>query len=210
MSEPIDSLPRPPIPPLVAALQILGFAGSSHLLHQAVARLPGYPTSDLANTTTLFTSATPQDLADALVLFALVPALLEELLFRGLLFAILVRLRGPAFAVGISALLFGIAHLDPHHGAVAALLGVQLGLLRLLYGLPFAITAHLLNNVLALSATFPGGEEGHGLPAFEAGAVSLTIAFLLSGSAWATLVQRLRSSPDFARGSGSGLQTPRE
>jgi len=207
MSEPTDTPRRPPTTPLIAVLQVLGFAGTSHLLHLAVAFLPSYATSELAETGTLFTSDGPQEFVEALVLFALVPALLEELIFRGVLFEIFWRLRGPGFAIALSALLFGIIHSDPHHALVAAMLGLQLGLLRFLHGLPLAIAAHLLNNALALGATYLAEAEGHSLPPFEAGAFSLTLALVLSGSAWAALVNRLRSSPSFALGSRSCLQT---
>ena len=212
MSEPIDNPPpRRPMRFLAGALQVLGFAGTSHLLHQAVSLFPSYATSDLADlakAAPLFTSAGPQEVAEVVVLFALLPALLEELLFRGVLFAIFERLRGPTFAIGASALLFGIAHLDLHHGFVAALLGIQLGLLRHLHGLRLAIVAHFLNNTLALGATFLAEAEGHGLPAFESGPGSLILALLLSGSAWAALVHRQRSFLVSDRRSGTDLQTP--
>jgi len=211
MSEPIDNPPRPPMRFLAGALQVLGFAGTSHLLHLAISLFPSYARSDLADlakAAPLFTSAGPQELAEVVVLYALLPALLEELLFRGVLFAILERLRGPVFAIGASALLFGIAHLDLHHGTVAALLGIQLGLLRHLHGLRLAILAHFLNNTLALGVTFLAESEAHGLPAFESGPGSLILALLLSGSAWAALVHRGRSRSAFDRRSRTDLQAP--
>jgi len=204
MSQSIQNPPRPPMRFLLAALQVLGFAGTSHLLHRAVSLFP----SELAETIPLFPSAGPQEVAEALVWFAFMPALLEELLFRGVLFAIFERLRGPLFAIGASALLFGIAHLDPTHGAVATLLGLQLGLLRHLHGLGLAIVAHFLNNSLVLGVTFLAEVQGHGLPPFESGPGSLTLALLLSGSAWAALVHRLRRTPPPSRGARTDLQTP--
>ncbi|MBJ22943.1 MAG: CPBP family intramembrane metalloprotease [bacterium] len=206
MRRPIDSPARPHTTPLLAALQLFGFAGSSHLLDQTVSLLPSYETSELARTSTLFHSAHPQEFALQLVRFALVPALVEEIIFRGVLFAIFLRLRGPGFAIILSALLFGVIHQDPHHIAIAALLGLQLGLLRHLHGLPLAIAAHLLNNMLALGTTFLDEAEGHGLPPFDAGAVSLTISFLISGCAWAALAHRLRSSSPIAERSRTDLQ----
>lgn len=209
MSEPTLHARPTPTRLLLAALQIVGFAGASHLLHHMIALFPSYETSDLASSPALFVGAGPRELAEALLLFALVPALLEELLFRGVLFAIFQHLRGPRFAIGASALLFGLAHLDPHHVVVAALLGVQLGLLRHFGGLVLAIAAHLLNNVLALGATFLVEAEGHGLPPFEAGAISLTLALLVTGGAWADLTHRMRSAPALDRESRTDLQTLR-
>ena len=191
-----------------AILQILGFAGTSHLLHHAVALLPRYAESKLAESATLFSGSDPQALLEALFWFALIPALLEELLFRGVLFAILERLRGACFAITVSALLFGIAHLDPHHAAIATVLGLQLGLLRYFFGLRLAIAAHLLNNALALFATYLSQTSGHGLPPFQAGVLSLSLALLVAGSAWAVLMQRIRSIRGFASGDRTDLQTP--
>ena len=160
----------------------------------------------------LFTGAGPPELAEALVLFAIVPALLEELIFRGVLFAFFERLRGPIFAICLCALLFGIVHLDPHHALVAALLGLQLGLLRHLHGLPVAIAAHLVNNTLALSASFLARVEGGPLPSLEAGSASIILALILSGSACASLMHSMRSfwpcSPPPSRESGTDLQPP--
>jgi membrane protease YdiL (CAAX protease family) len=210
MNEPTHSRPPTRATPFQATLQIIGFAGASHVLHHAIALFPLYQTSGLAESAPLFTDGDPQALGKALLMFALVPALLEELLFRGVLFAVFERLRGPGFAIAASALLFGLAHFDAHHTIVATLLGLQLGLLRHLFGLPLAICAHLLNNVLALSATYLSQTNAHDLPPFEAGAASLSFALATAGSAWAVLVHRLRSSRSRALASGTGLQTPGE
>ena len=64
------------------------------------------------------------------VLFALTPAICEELLFRGLLFAGLRKL-GPTAAVVVSALLFGLAHGSVYRLLPTAFLGVIIGLTRL-------------------------------------------------------------------------------
>jgi membrane protease YdiL (CAAX protease family) len=71
-----------------------------------------------------------------LVRIVLVPVALvlgplgEEWLFRGSLFAILRRRRGPAVAIVGSALAFGLFHLHPIQSVVAAAAGLALGWLR--------------------------------------------------------------------------------
>lgn len=88
------------------------------------------------------------------VLFALTPAICEELLFRGLLLAGLRKL-GPTAAVAISALLFGLAHGSVYRLLPTAFLGVIIGLTRLRTRsiLPGMII-HALNNGLALALIY--------------------------------------------------------
>jgi len=88
------------------------------------------------------------------LLFALTPAICEELLFRGLLFSGLRRL-GPAAAVTISALLFGLAHASVYRLLPTAFLGVVIGVTRRCTRsiLPGMII-HALNNGLALALLY--------------------------------------------------------
>jgi len=84
------------------------------------------------------------------VVGALVPALCEEVFFRGICLGVLLE-RLPAWAaVGLSALLFAAVHL-PETMPPIFLLGVLLGLCRLLTGSLWpCVAAHLLNNLLAV------------------------------------------------------------
>ncbi len=139
------------------ALHVAGLAATSWLLERAARRLPGFETSRLAEAIARIPAAS--DVTNGpewirLVLRdAVVPATLEELLFRGLLYEILRRSAGVPAAIMGTALLFGLAHLDLHHGLVASLLGLQLGLLRERHGLGLAWLAHATNNVLAVSVS---------------------------------------------------------
>ncbi|MBB2171578.1 CPBP family intramembrane glutamic endopeptidase [Gluconacetobacter asukensis] len=74
-------------------------------------------------------SGAPEWLFQALACFA--TASLEELLFRGIAFRILARLLGSVPALGISALLFGMAHLIAPDASILAAVGiaVEAGLL---------------------------------------------------------------------------------
>ena len=188
-----------------ACVQLLGFAGTSHLLYFAVAQQPGFESSGLAGGPDLPGRLEAQGLGLALLLFALLPALLEELLFRGALFSMLERLGGARLALGGSAALFGLAHLDPLHAALAFALGLQLGMLRLVFGLSLAIAAHFAGNALAV-ATVAIDAPSH-LP-FYAAWITLPLALGASGSAWAALVQQRRSSHASVFASATALQTP--
>jgi sodium transport system permease protein len=85
------------------------------------------------------------------LLFAVTPAICEELLFRGLLLSGLRKL-GPTAAVALSALLFGLAHASVYRLLPTAFLGVVIGVTRLRTRsiLPGMII-HALNNGLALA-----------------------------------------------------------
>jgi membrane protease YdiL (CAAX protease family) len=64
-----------------------------------------------------------------LVIAAAVPALVEEALFRGLLFRAFERY-GALLAIGVTSLLFGALHLEPTQAAGTVVLGVGFGLAR--------------------------------------------------------------------------------
>jgi membrane protease YdiL (CAAX protease family) len=79
--------------------------------------------------------ASPGGLVLAGLLFSFINATLEELIFRGVLYEAVAAERGVAVAVGVTALLFGLGHLQGYppgaSGAfLAGLYGVALGLLR--------------------------------------------------------------------------------
>lgn len=87
-----------------------------------------------------------------LFLMALVPAICEELAFRGFIFGGLVRGRGHLRAVLITALMFGISHGVLQQSIAATIMGVLLGWIALRTGsvLP-GILIHFTNNALSVS-----------------------------------------------------------
>ncbi|MCC9599867.1 ABC transporter permease subunit [Stieleria sp. JC731] len=87
-----------------------------------------------------------------LLLMAVVPALCEELAFRGFIFGGLVRERGKLRAVAVTALMFGISHGVLQQSIAASLMGVVLGWITLRTGsiLP-CILIHVTNNALSVS-----------------------------------------------------------
>jgi sodium transport system permease protein len=93
-----------------------------------------------------------------LMVFAVTPAICEELAFRGFILSGLARGGRLAIAVGISSLMFGIIHMIPQQAFNAALLGLVLGLLAIYSRSLFpAMAFHFCNNAIA---TFHAGEAG--------------------------------------------------
>jgi len=89
-----------------------------------------------------------------IALVAVVPGFVEELLFRGYLQSRLLRCWPPLLAVGFSALVFSVAHLDPVHVLGVIPLGLWLGTIawRAASIWP-AILCHAVNNAAAVTAT---------------------------------------------------------
>ena len=85
-------------------------------------------------------------------LMAFVPAICEELTFRGFIFGGLVRENGRLRAVIVTALLFGISHGVLQQSITATMMGVLLGWVALRTGsvLP-GILIHFTNNALSVS-----------------------------------------------------------
>lgn len=81
--------------------------------------------------------------------FALMPGISEELLFRGLLQTAAERTR---FAIALSALSFSFFHLDPHHIAGVLPLGFFLAWVASRCGTLVTIFAHVINNTAAIAA----------------------------------------------------------
>ncbi|MCA9037256.1 MAG: CPBP family intramembrane metalloprotease [Planctomycetaceae bacterium] len=85
-----------------------------------------------------------------IVVFALTPAICEELAFRGFILSGLARGGRLAIAVVISSMMFGIVHMIPQQAFNAGLLGLVLGILAIYSRSLFpAIAFHLCNNAIA-------------------------------------------------------------
>jgi membrane protease YdiL (CAAX protease family) len=90
-------------------------------------------------------------LALALLSFALVPGIAEELLCRGLVQRGLQLRTGPIAAILLASLFFGALHLDPTHSAFAAVLGLYLGAIAYLArSVRASMGCHIANNAAAV------------------------------------------------------------
>jgi len=131
------------------------------VLHPAVNALQGvvqrlYPISDnvreaLVPVTQMITNAPFWQLA---LLLAVLPAVCEELAFRGLLLSGFRHIGHKWRAIVFSALFFGLAHGILQQSLIACVVGVVLGYLAVQTGsiLP-CLVFHVLHNTLALATT---------------------------------------------------------
>ena len=95
-----------------------------------------------------------------LLVGAVLPGICEETLFRGVIQGVLER-RGKWLAVIVTAVLFGLFHMDPIRVVAASVLGLLFGWLTIRTGsLIPAMTGHFANNATSFSVSyFLGGFE---------------------------------------------------
>lgn len=96
----------------------------------------------------------------SLLVMGLLAPVVEELMFRGMLFGWLAGRWGGAVAAGVSSLVFAAAHLEPAHIALVLPLGLLFGWLRWRTGslLP-SMVAHIVNNSFAVLASLLIGAD---------------------------------------------------
>ncbi len=93
------------------------------------------------------------------VVVALVPGVVEELLFRGLVQRVFERVLSPVVTAILSGIIFGLYHLNPFQAVPLIVLGVFFGGLRLRSRtLVLPMAAHFLNNMIAVLAVHLGLE----------------------------------------------------
>ncbi|MBI2337460.1 MAG: CPBP family intramembrane metalloprotease [Deltaproteobacteria bacterium] len=90
-------------------------------------------------------------LSKKLLLLAFVPAFCEEIFFRGLIQFSLAKRFSNMVTIGLSGLLFAIAHFDIYYFGYFLLLGIFFAYLRHYYrSVTHPMLAHLLNNLYSL------------------------------------------------------------
>ena len=197
MSSPLRSGRPDPRAVRFTLLQIAGLTATNHLATRLAPRvLPGMAGSRIPDDLQRFGEAAVSDLALAVLTLAILTGVIEELIFRGLVFTLIERFAGSRWAVLGSAAAFGAAHLDPHLALIAGLVGLQLGVLRRVSGLGLPIAAHIANNLIVLLLRH-ADETGSALSAVS-NLIPPSLALLgasgLSALSWAALAQRWRSS----------------
>ncbi len=100
--------------------------------------------------------SSPLDAALTITAAAIVPAVFEELLFRGTIIPVL-GICGKRFSIVVSALLFAMIHNGIYNIAFAFIAGVLMGIVRTITGklLP-CIIVHMINNLLAVAVLYTG------------------------------------------------------
>jgi sodium transport system permease protein len=136
-----------------AALLAVVLHPAASVLQAAVMRL--YPVSDqmqqaLGAVETMLLAAPWWQIV---LIVAAMPAVCEELAFRGFILSGLRRVGSPWRAVGLSAIFFGLSHGILQQSLIASLIGVLLGWLAIWTGsvLP-AMVFHLVHNALTVLA----------------------------------------------------------
>ncbi|HYP89423.1 MAG TPA: type II CAAX endopeptidase family protein [Polyangiaceae bacterium] len=144
-----------------ALLCVFGLAPLSELLAELTARhLP----RDVNNAETMIVAltkgVTPPELVGVVVATALVPAIVEELFFRGLLTRGFLG-RGNLLALTVPSVMFALFHLEPTQAAGAFVLGFGFGIARLYTdSVLTSILCHLVYNGYVLIDVYAGGRIG--------------------------------------------------
>lgn len=119
-----------------------------------------------------------QPLWQILVMYAILPGLCEELLFRGAFFGLLRKNTGAVGTVVVAAIAFGLFHLSLFRIVPTATLGILLGTLAWRgRSTGVSMVAHALNNAVALclGVLWPTLEFGWWAPALGGVAIGLVV-----------------------------------
>jgi membrane protease YdiL (CAAX protease family) len=107
----------------------------------------------------------PLDAVVSVAAVALIPAICEETLVRGIVLPSLLRPAGPAGAIVISAVVFAVIHLDAYRTVFTLVLGLAVGLLRVRTGsLVACMVAHAVLNALTFAVAPFADDPSKGLP----------------------------------------------
>jgi sodium transport system permease protein len=146
----------------VIAAVLIGF--SLHPTYQVLggAIVQVYPISPEAMKAIAQFQATllQQDLWWILLLVAVLPAICEELAFRGFIFGGLLRQQGIVRALVVSSILFGLTHAVLQQSISACVMGLVLGLIAWRTGgVLCTILVHMINNGLTLTLAWCGNRS---------------------------------------------------
>ncbi len=100
------------------------------------------------------------ELLFVLLVVAVLPSMIEEVLFRGLIQRTFEYVLSPFIAAVLSGALFGIFHLNPFDLVPLVAIGIFLALLRFRsQTLLLPVAAHFLNNAIAIFALYMGYDD---------------------------------------------------
>jgi len=157
----------------------VGIASFRRTVHRLGASSPAAPP---ASATTLVTA------------LVLLPAVAEELLFRGWMLCALRKQVASSTAIAICALLFGTLHGDWLHGSAAAALGLYFGTVVVATGSVWpAIACHLVNNVAAFAFAWSPP------PRLPSNAILTASSLVALAGAFALLAGLYRRRPELDR-----------
>lgn len=138
-----------PLSLLLSAVLVFTLSPLCTLLSEVGANLGG----DVTALFDLYQQQGGMSLAESIFSIAVIPAVFEEMFFRGFFYAGFKRARGARFAVLLSALLFGLFHMNIQQLLYAAALGIFIAVLRELTGSMWpGMLYHFVNNGFACVA----------------------------------------------------------
>jgi len=145
----------------------------------------------------LVTAQSPLEFAGVVTTVALVPAIVEELLFRGLVQRDLEDAVSGMGAAVIAGVIFGFYHLNPFSIVPLVVLGVFFGfIVHRSKNITLAMTAHFLNNFIACCALYLNLGDDYLVFAPGGGASAKAVFF----NTLASVVVFIASTYYFARG----------
>lgn len=119
-----------------------------------------------------------QPLWSVLLVMAVLPAICEELAFRGFIFGGLLRQSGALRAIVVSALFFGFTHTVLQQSIAASMMGLVLGLIAWRTGgVICTMIVHVINNTLSISLAWCGA-NGKAIPS------AINWAVVDEGASW--------------------------
>lgn len=143
-----------------ALLCVFGLAPLSELVAELARRAVPREVNAETMVVALARDISPGELALVLLTTALVPAVVEELFFRGLLMRGFSG-RGSLLALSVPSLLFGLFHLEPTQAAGSLVLGFGFAIARLYTdSVLTSIVAHLAYDAYVLLDVYAGARVG--------------------------------------------------
>jgi hypothetical protein len=108
----------------------------------------------------LTAAQSPLELAGVIIVVALVPAVCEEALFRGLVQTNLRRLAGPTMGFVYTGLIFGVFHLNPFFVIPLIVLGIYFSFVReRSANILIPMVAHCTNNCVSVLTGYFAGDK---------------------------------------------------
>ncbi len=144
-----------------ALLCVFGLGPLSGLIAELTRRnLPRDVNNAETMVVALTKDVTAPELVGIVLATAVVPAIVEELLFRGVLTRAFLG-RGNLLALSVPSAMFGIFHLEPTQVAGAFVLGIGFAIARLYTdSVLTSILCHLVYNAYVLIDVYTGGQVG--------------------------------------------------
>lgn len=170
-----------------ALLVTFGVAPLAQVVGELMTRLQHIPSHSSLIVSRMAQSATSTEFSLLLATLSLLPALVEESMFRGYMTAAFQRHSFWARAI-IPSLFFGVFHLEFAQGAATVLLGFGFGLVRLYSGslLPSMLAHAAYNGAVLLVARAVPAVEDHEIEALPvvigAGLLALGLEILRQGA----------------------------